>query len=66
MFKTHGRLKPADKKEHSNTAGKQMICHTCGKVETISTVVFAETRCGECGDFMVEVGVEQAKLTGKK
>lgn len=65
MRKAHGRLKPAPKEEHSNTAGKKMICPACGNTIVVPKVVFAETKC-RCGEFMTEAGVEEAKLTGKQ
>jgi hypothetical protein len=64
MHKTHGRLTPAPREEHSNVKGKLMTCPDCGKQLVVSKVVFAETEC-ECGGFMVEAGNSQAKLTGK-
>ena len=65
MHKTHGRLKPAERSEHSNVSGKTMVCPDCGKKVVVASVVFAETKCS-CGSFMTEAGIEQAKLTGKQ
>lgn len=65
MHKTHGRLTPAPREEHSNVAGKTMVCVKCGKEKVITAAVFGETKCDWCGGVMTELGVEKAKLTGK-
>ena len=64
MEKAHGRLTPAPREEHSNVKGKSMVCSNCGKMIVVKGAIFAETKC-DCGGFMTEANMDQAKLTGK-
>jgi len=65
MKKEHGRLKPADSTEYAKVEGKVMLCPKCHFRQVVASVIFAETRCTECGTLMVEQGSEEAKLNNR-
>lgn len=65
MLKENGMLKPAEKQELAGIKSKKFYCKTCDKTFIYEKASFSNTVCEECGNSLVEEGMEAAgKITG--
>lgn len=62
MYKTHGRLRPADKKEVANLKDRYFRCEKCHTTILLKKVEFAgEQICAVCGGNLYEINPYKTK-----
>jgi len=63
MYKAHGRLKPASKKEVSGLKDRYFKCDKCDNVTLATNIEFAETKiCSKCGGTLYEFNPYKSKI----